>query len=88
MGKKLFTIPIKHQYEQACNAEALKSIGVPIAYTLNDDTLIEIKKWTKQEALSKIDFPDVTKEIIEKEIFQKAFAIALQKDINMQSVIY
>ena len=31
LGKKLMVVPIKNQYEQLCNAEALKKLGVPIA---------------------------------------------------------
>ena len=30
LGKRLVVIPIKGQYEQACNAEALRKFGVPI----------------------------------------------------------
>jgi uncharacterized protein (TIGR00661 family) len=31
LGKKLMVVPIKNQYEQLCNAEALKKMGVPVA---------------------------------------------------------
>jgi len=31
LGKKLLVVPIKNQYEQLCNAEALKKLGVPVA---------------------------------------------------------
>lgn len=34
LGKKLMVVPIKNQYEQLCNAEALKKLGVPVAYGL------------------------------------------------------
>lgn len=35
LGKKLMVVPIKNQYEQLCNAEALKKLGVPVAYGLD-----------------------------------------------------
>ena len=34
LGKKLMVVPIKNQYEQLCNAEALKMLGVPVAHGL------------------------------------------------------
>lgn len=36
LGKKLMVVPIKNQYEQLCNAEALKLLGVPVAYGLDE----------------------------------------------------
>lgn len=36
LGKKLMVIPIKGQYEQACNAEALKDYGVPVHRNLQE----------------------------------------------------
>ena len=35
LGKKLMVIPIKNQYEQLCNAQALKKLGVPVAFNLD-----------------------------------------------------
>jgi uncharacterized protein (TIGR00661 family) len=35
LGKKLMVVPIKNQYEQLCNAEALKMLGVPVAHRLD-----------------------------------------------------
>ncbi len=45
LGKKLLCIPIKGQYEQWCNAEALKSFNVPIVETIDEHFVFEIKKW-------------------------------------------
>lgn len=38
LGKKLMTIPIKGQYEQQCNAEALKRKGISTLKVLNEST--------------------------------------------------
>ncbi|MGB0177266.1 MAG: glycosyltransferase family protein, partial [Owenweeksia sp.] len=71
MGKKIFVIPIKRQYEQFCNAEAMRTMGLPMAKTLNELSLSQIKDWVKfQEPLS-IDYPDVTRQIIRDEIFSE-----------------
>lgn len=45
LGKKLMVIPIKHQYEQACNAAALKKLGVPQAKKFNAKTLQLLQEW-------------------------------------------
>ena len=37
MGKKVFAIPMKGQYEQQCNAEALRLMGVPVMYEINQN---------------------------------------------------
>ncbi len=37
LGKKLMVIPIRGQYEQFCNAAALKKMGVPVLYSLGPD---------------------------------------------------
>lgn len=45
LGKKLLCLPIKGQYEQLCNAEALKSFNVPIINTIDDYFSSQIMKW-------------------------------------------
>ncbi|MEK0440073.1 MAG: hypothetical protein RLZZ504_989 [Bacteroidota bacterium] len=35
LGKKIISIPIKGQYEQHCNAEALKSLGAKVLYDID-----------------------------------------------------
>jgi len=40
LGKKLWSIPIKGQYEQLCNAKALEKIGV-FTKNLNNETIFE-----------------------------------------------
>lgn len=55
LGKKLFVIPIKGQYEQDCNAAALAEFGVPKGRDLNDDDLEELRRWTNSELV----YPEV-----------------------------
>jgi predicted glycosyltransferase len=35
LGKKIMSIPIKGQYEQFCNAEALKTLGAKVLYDMD-----------------------------------------------------
>jgi uncharacterized protein (TIGR00661 family) len=45
LGKKLMTIPIKGQYEQQCNAQALEQMGVNKLDVLNEITKQEFFRW-------------------------------------------
>lgn len=37
LHKKLLCVPIQHQYEQACNAAALESLGIKVVQKINPD---------------------------------------------------
>ncbi len=45
LGKKLVVLPIKYQYEQYCNAAALKMEGVLVLKNLDFNARESIKKW-------------------------------------------
>lgn len=64
LKKKLLVIPMKKQYEQNCNAEMLKSMGVKVIKKLNSHNLYKVKDWIKEQNNVKVDYPDQTKEII------------------------
>ncbi|MGH2624534.1 MAG: glycosyltransferase family protein, partial [Sphingobacterium sp.] len=64
LKKKLLVIPMKGQYEQQCNAAALKQMGVPILNKLNLGKLPEIRNWLNADSLVEAHFPDCTEEII------------------------
>jgi uncharacterized protein (TIGR00661 family) len=66
LKKKLLVIPMKSQYEQQCNAAALEALGVPVLKTLKLKHLEKIRAWTVKEQTLRVDYPDITKDIIEK----------------------
>ncbi|MDR7209066.1 glycosyltransferase family protein [Flavobacterium piscis] len=45
LGKKILSIPIRDHYEQECNAAALKKMGVPVMYDVEDDFDQIIANW-------------------------------------------
>jgi uncharacterized protein (TIGR00661 family) len=45
LRKKLLCLPIKGQYEQCCNAEALKQFEVPVVNTINSSFNSTVKNW-------------------------------------------
>lgn len=67
LRKKLFVIPIKGQYEQLCNCEALKQLGIDYSYDLNVN---QLQKWVDSNKIIEKDFPDQTEKIIQKVILE------------------
>jgi uncharacterized protein (TIGR00661 family) len=50
LRKKILSIPIKNHYEQECNAEALKQMGVPVVYEVGDNFDLIIENWLNNPA--------------------------------------
>jgi uncharacterized protein (TIGR00661 family) len=70
LKKKLMVIPMKGQFEQQCNAAALKEMGVPVMKKLKQSKLERIRNWVKNGAIIPVDYPNITRQIIE-EIIEK-----------------
>lgn len=66
LGKKLLIAPMKYQYEQQCNAYALKQLGIPVIWSSNKDWLTAIKAFIEQTQAHELSFPDQTAELIDK----------------------
>lgn len=66
LEKKLMVIPMKGQYEQQCNAEALRRMGVPVIDSLKKKHVVSIKSWLEEEKIIKVNYPDITEAIINK----------------------
>jgi len=65
MGKKLMVIPVKQQYEQHCNAEALEDFGVPVIKSLRKKHFHKIENWISEKQNLQYTFPDQTEAIID-----------------------
>ncbi|ANW95748.1 glycosyl transferase [Wenyingzhuangia fucanilytica] len=65
LKKKLLVIPMKNQYEQQCNAAALKTLGVPVIKKLKDKHTQIVHKWIVEEQNIPVDYPDETEKIID-----------------------
>lgn len=63
MGKKLCVIPMKNQYEQACNAVMLVEMGIPVIDKMSNCRHI-LTNWLAQNQTVKITYADNTKCII------------------------
>ena len=69
-------IPMKGQYEQQCNAAALKLMGVPVIKSFKKKQFAKISDWLDSEEKVKVNYPDQTRMIIRK-IFE----------VNVQAVL-
>ena len=65
LKKKLMVIPMKGQYEQQCNAAALKQMGVPVLKKLKIARLKDIMAWVKDDGVIQVDYPNVTETIVD-----------------------
>lgn len=63
MGKKLCVIPMKKQYEQACNAAFLSELGIMVIPNLLNSNAT-LKEWLEQRVLLKIDYPNITNKVL------------------------
>ena len=65
LRKKLMVIPMKGQYEQQCNAAALKEMGIPVIKSLKKKHLTNIIQWVASPQLISANYPDITEKIID-----------------------
>src|SRR5690606_9020388 len=63
LKKKLFVIPVKNQYEQACNAIALEELGVSSSCEFD---LKKIREWIDSDEKISVDYQDKTDTIVRK----------------------
>ncbi|MFM8914576.1 MAG: glycosyltransferase family protein [Flammeovirgaceae bacterium] len=65
LNKKLLVVPMKSQYEQHCNAAALKKLGVPVLKKVKMKSIRKIGQWLDEAKPLNISFPDVAEEAVE-----------------------
>ena len=57
---------MKSQYEQHCNAAALKRLGVPVLKKVKKKTMKKIDKWIDGAKPLDIRFPDIAADAVER----------------------
>lgn len=69
LGKKLLVIPMKGQYEQSCNAEALRRMGVGVVEKIGPEFEKILSDWIESPVRIKVDYeymlPQVVEQLIE-----------------------
>jgi len=71
LNKKLLVVPMKSQYEQQCNAAALKKMGVPVIKKMKKKSLKKIRKWIEDGKPHDISFPDIVSDAVAR-LMEKA----------------
>ena len=70
LGKKILAIPMTGQWEQQCNVEAMRLMGIPVIPVIGTGFDEILKNWVYNQAPLKVDFPDQTAEIVSKLILK------------------
>ena len=71
LGKKVMVIPQKSQYEQNCNAVAIKTLGVPVIKKLKQKNIHKLLDWIDSQQEIKIYYPDITDQIVKTILEQR-----------------
>lgn len=66
LNKKLMVIPMKGQFEQQCNAAALKLMGVPVIKSLKKKHFEKISQWIESGEKIEVNYPDQTRMVVRK----------------------
>lgn len=77
LKKKLMVVPMKGQYEQQCNAAALKLMGVPVISSLKKRHFDKISDWLDSVEKVEVNYPDITRIIVRK-IFEMNVQMVLE----------
>ncbi len=68
LGKQLLCLPIRGQYEQLCNAAALKDFGVTIIDKINNDFTQQVYQWLQASTAKQLLLTHSTYEIVQQAI--------------------
>jgi len=80
LGKKLMVVPIKNQYEQLCNAEALKMLGVQVAHRLDESFTEKVNELLSGKQYHRIpEFADA------QSVVQKILRLATSHDASLEA---
>ncbi|MEK6224204.1 MAG: hypothetical protein N2A97_04995, partial [Thermodesulfobacteriales bacterium] len=66
LGKKLLVIPMKRQYEQECNAEALRGLGIPVVDKIGKDFSQSLNNWINSSFIYQANYENNVPRIVER----------------------
>ena len=87
LKKKMIAIPIKGQYEQLCNAAALKKIGIKTLDKLDDDFNDTFNNWVNDPKTPTVTYQYSTEAIINMLMF-RCSSLKYQLDIPYPDLIF
>ncbi|RYE24362.1 MAG: glycosyl transferase [Sphingobacteriales bacterium] len=64
LGKKVLAIPMQEQYEQHCNAAAMKDMKVPVINHLGRKYYNDIRAWLQSDVRIEVNYPNITADVV------------------------
>ena len=68
LGKKVLALPIKGQYEQLCNAAAMKEFGAVVIDSIGDDFDQQVAEWLNGSATQKLQLSHNSHQVVQMAI--------------------
>lgn len=65
LGKKILAIPMKGQYEQECNSEALKQLGIKTLDSINSDFESQLETWLNSDFKYRVEYENNIPHIVD-----------------------
>ena len=87
LKKKILSIPIRGQYEQICNAAALKKLGVPVLDKIDDDFGDQFRNWVNSEKSPQISYAYDTEAIVNA-LMYSCSNLRFELDITYPDLIF
>lgn len=76
LRKKVLAIPMSNQYEQQCNAQAMKDIGVTVVKEIDNEFVTKLKSWVQFAFPINVHYPDITGKIVEELVMKHGKQLA------------
>lgn len=77
LKKELMVVPMRGQYEQACNAESLRLLGGSVVSRLDRTFRNRLESWLDRAHVVELDLPDPTPDVMERVVEQARFSLPL-----------
>ncbi len=88
LGKKVMALPIRGQYEQLCNAKALKEMGITVVKKINEKFPLKLHHWIENVKALQIAYPDQTEELIHHIFANKERLKKLRSNKKRKSLLH
>ena len=72
LKKKLMVIPMNNQYEQLCNAKALKMMGITVLHKIDDTFYNSLHNWLEYACPVNVNYYDTVEQTIEELMYKTA----------------
>lgn len=78
LRKKILAVPMSNQYEQQCNAVAMKDLGITVVKEIDQRFVGRLRSWLNFSFPVNIHYPDITGKIVEEVVLKHGnqFAVA------------